>query len=128
MIRRPPRSTLFPYTTLFRSVLFVADFFHPVDGLTVEPFLNGDVRHRRGCRSAVPMLLTRRKPDHVPRPNLIDWASPALCPAAASRHDQRLAERMRVPCGTGGRLKGDAGANNTPRIGCFKQRINTNRT
>src|SRR3712207_9595155 len=27
MIRRPPRSTLFPYTTLFRSV--------PVDGLTL---------------------------------------------------------------------------------------------
>src|SRR3712207_8312779 len=24
MIRRPPRSTLFPYTTLFRSQLFVA--------------------------------------------------------------------------------------------------------
>src|SRR5256885_4080416 len=25
MIRRPPRSTLFPYTTLFRSVAFAAD-------------------------------------------------------------------------------------------------------
>src|SRR2546426_5722532 len=25
MIRRPPRSTLFPYTTLFRSVLLVED-------------------------------------------------------------------------------------------------------
>src|SRR5437667_2085075 len=25
MIRRPPRSTLFPYTTLFRSVLFVRE-------------------------------------------------------------------------------------------------------
>src|SRR3712207_8558286 len=25
MIRRPPRSTLFPYTTLFRSVLVVLD-------------------------------------------------------------------------------------------------------
>src|SRR2546422_2300899 len=25
MIRRPPRSTLFPYTTLFRSVLLVDD-------------------------------------------------------------------------------------------------------
>src|SRR5687767_15566897 len=25
MIRRPPRSTLFPYTTLFRSVLVVRD-------------------------------------------------------------------------------------------------------
>src|SRR2546422_5847101 len=29
MIRRPPRSTLFPYTTLFRSV--VADAFQPVE-------------------------------------------------------------------------------------------------
>src|SRR3712207_7318845 len=27
MIRRPPRSTLFPYTTLFRSTLF--SFLHP---------------------------------------------------------------------------------------------------
>src|SRR2546426_10145110 len=26
MIRRPPRSTLFPYTTLFRSDFFIADF------------------------------------------------------------------------------------------------------
>src|SRR2546430_9654399 len=25
MIRRPPRSTLFPYTTLFRSIFFVMD-------------------------------------------------------------------------------------------------------
>src|SRR2546422_11385979 len=30
MIRRPPRSTLFPYTTLFRSILLVASYppFH----------------------------------------------------------------------------------------------------
>src|SRR3712207_7779583 len=27
MIRRPPRSTLFPYTTLFRSNNFAYDFF-----------------------------------------------------------------------------------------------------
>src|SRR2546427_13272316 len=27
MIRRPPRSTLFPYTTLFRSPLFTYGFF-----------------------------------------------------------------------------------------------------
>src|SRR3712207_7754319 len=27
MIRRPPRSTLFPYTTLFRSRIFVASRF-----------------------------------------------------------------------------------------------------
>src|SRR5258707_2250491 len=29
MIRRPPRSTLFPYTTLFRSVQFRPDAFPP---------------------------------------------------------------------------------------------------
>src|SRR3712207_681099 len=32
MIRRPPRSTLFPYTTLFRSMLFLV-------GLELEPSL-----------------------------------------------------------------------------------------
>src|SRR3712207_8325034 len=34
MIRRPPRSTLFPYTTLFRSVR-VAHHMRPVPGLAV---------------------------------------------------------------------------------------------
>src|SRR5205809_5727244 len=28
MIRRPPRSTLFPYTTLFRSLVFLAPLLH----------------------------------------------------------------------------------------------------
>src|SRR3712207_7939766 len=31
MIRRPPRSTLFPYTTLFRSHLLGTDFRHAVE-------------------------------------------------------------------------------------------------
>src|SRR3712207_7506283 len=31
MIRRPPRSTLFPYTTLFRSIGAFADAERPVD-------------------------------------------------------------------------------------------------
>src|SRR3712207_9284106 len=31
MIRRPPRSTLFPYTTLFRSVLASQDFINKGD-------------------------------------------------------------------------------------------------
>src|SRR5256885_14889152 len=29
MIRRPPRSTLFPYTTLFRSIRFRGQTLHP---------------------------------------------------------------------------------------------------
>src|SRR5258707_9810224 len=31
MIRRPPRSTLFPYTTLFRSILLLQETRHPHD-------------------------------------------------------------------------------------------------
>ena len=33
MIRRPPRSTLFPYTTLFRSVRAVIDFVKQSGGI-----------------------------------------------------------------------------------------------
>src|SRR5688572_31006506 len=48
MIRRPPRSTLFPYTTLFRSRVFELDFLghgDPVfsDGGRAEFFVEHDV-------------------------------------------------------------------------------------
>src|SRR5690242_21476998 len=32
MLRRPPRSTLFPYTTLFRSAVGQGAFDHPLGG------------------------------------------------------------------------------------------------
>src|SRR2546422_3549494 len=35
MIRRPPRSTLFPYTTLFRSLLVESGIHKKLDGLVV---------------------------------------------------------------------------------------------
>src|SRR2546430_12509166 len=35
MIRRPPRSTLFPYTTLFRSPAFDEETFGPVAAVMV---------------------------------------------------------------------------------------------
>src|SRR5260370_28447367 len=45
MIRRPPRSTLFPYTTLFRSVLFSAAVIG--DALFAPSlFCNQGPRHR----------------------------------------------------------------------------------
>src|SRR2546430_17693022 len=46
MIRRPPRSTLFPYTTLFRSVDLI--------------FSNGDVAARaaKGATSTIPIVFT----------------------------------------------------------------------
>src|SRR2546430_8146938 len=37
MIRRPPRSTLFPYTTLFRSVRILEDHLQPAQELRPAP-------------------------------------------------------------------------------------------
>src|SRR2546421_3538390 len=39
MIRRPPRSTLFPYTTLFRSLFLGAPFRPFGDGGNLQPTL-----------------------------------------------------------------------------------------
>src|SRR5258705_7855838 len=37
MIRRPPRSTLFPYTTLFRSVCSMGKHVHRLEGRNAVP-------------------------------------------------------------------------------------------
>src|SRR5688572_32213135 len=37
MIRRPPRSTLFPYTTLFRSLKFLSCFYRRLQNRAVDP-------------------------------------------------------------------------------------------
>src|SRR2546430_6931804 len=42
MIRRPPRSTLFPYTTLFRSPASVASR-HLIKGAATPPNLGGEL-------------------------------------------------------------------------------------
>src|SRR5258706_14770353 len=53
MIRRPPRSTLFPYTTLFRSVGFERPHFHFAESLAAELRLAAQrlLRHERVRRS-----------------------------------------------------------------------------
>src|SRR5207302_4538492 len=51
------------FAGLSRPILVVTHFFHPVDDLAVERFLNGDVRHCYRCRrrGAMPMFLVRRE-------------------------------------------------------------------
>src|SRR6266496_6867418 len=52
MIRRPPRSTLFPYTTLFRSALTQLDEDELPLGVEAEADQPGpEQRHRRLARS-----------------------------------------------------------------------------
>src|SRR3712207_8356033 len=71
MIRRPPRSTLFPYTTLFRSAV------------------------RRAARALLGRCDQRRRPDDLgPRP---DAAGHGGGHAAAARRVQPLSPHL-VPC------------------------------
>src|SRR2546422_8459463 len=70
MIRRPPRSTLFPYTTLFRSVVQRALLFRghePAD------------RRRRGARHCAP-----------------DGVAPA--DARSEEHTSELQSRLHLVC------------------------------
>src|SRR2546428_1917536 len=62
MIRRPPRSTLFPYTTLFRSAHFVSDI-DPlgIHGNSVLALLGIG----RGKRRLLPELVVVRSEEHT---------------------------------------------------------------
>src|SRR2546422_9888145 len=46
MIRRPPRSTLFPYTTLFRSVVSSSRWVHPVEPVDTDAARQADAMAR----------------------------------------------------------------------------------
>src|SRR5260370_15596292 len=54
MIRRPPRSTLFPYTTLFRSCYPVLDEFH-------QPFVVNSIEERADVSIQHPVHLLRQQ-------------------------------------------------------------------
>src|SRR2546425_3691442 len=56
MIRRPPRSTLFPYTTLFRSLAHQPDDVLAIE-LHREPGAQLLRHHHRGLRDALPQLV-----------------------------------------------------------------------
>src|SRR6476660_2844061 len=73
-----------------RVVLFVADLLHPLNWTSIQRLLNGDMRHRRRRRRAMPMLFTGRDPHHVAGPEFLYGAAPTLHPAEAECDDQRL--------------------------------------
>ena len=66
-----------------------------------------------------------RAPDHVSRFDFLYRASPCLCPANASGHDQVLPCWVRVPSGPGPWLEGDIRTGKRRRIIGRKQRVDT---
>src|SRR3712207_8651373 len=82
MIRRPPRSTLFPYTTLFRSAearSIRVDLMDPVAG------------RQRGTPASVPLRLPR------PSPRDRGCATPPP-PRRSEEHTSELQSRQYLVC------------------------------
>src|SRR2546422_8622793 len=82
MIRRPPRSTLFPYTTLFRSVL----------GRATEPMEPG--HHAAGHGLGHPQCRLGRRLGHVPP----DRAAVAVGAGRSEEHTSELQSRLHLVC------------------------------
>src|SRR5688572_32270632 len=53
MIRRPPRSTLFPYTTLFRSPRTFAALWTILNAHPLEELVGASDRHASGVRRSL---------------------------------------------------------------------------
>src|SRR5687768_17676708 len=83
MIRRPPRSTLFPYTTLFRSWEAVTEAFDFAPGSTVGDF-QVLTRLSVGGMSEVFLAATRRSD------------GPAL--VRSEEHTSELQSRLHLVC------------------------------
>src|SRR2546430_7434690 len=68
MIRRPPRSTLFPYTTLFRSrckITCTLRISHEPPHDRSSPCLKGQAPLSKGVRPAPPDTPRRRSEEHT---------------------------------------------------------------
>src|SRR3712207_6987908 len=83
MIRRPPRSTLFPYTTLFRS------------GLRRVPGDRDDVLGGHRDRVALQVARAARVDHGGPRLEAVERGLDLLVPDRVARHVQRRLARGR---------------------------------
>src|SRR3712207_8873147 len=84
MIRRPPRSTLFPYTTLFRSLDRTTPQADGTAGRTCRRQLVG--RHRAGARQPVCGETTR------------PWPILASMDSRSEEHTSELQSRQYLVC------------------------------
>src|SRR2546429_6277108 len=95
MIRRPPRSTLFPYTTLFRScVLFLDDRVIEVILGAVLPVLLCRLR-RRLCRRSLTPLTDRKSTRLNSSHGYISYA--VFCLKKKQNHLHRILHRLSAP-------------------------------
>src|SRR3712207_8506438 len=89
MIRRPPRSTLFPYTTLFRSLA--------ADGASRANLLSGDAPHSLLTMSTV---LRRDRPGRIGQDYFAYFANPynVARTLRSEEHTSELQSRQYLVC------------------------------
>src|SRR3712207_7224289 len=91
MIRRPPRSTLFPYTTLFRS----DDGWILLEDALVTINRRPDPEYGV-LRDAEPDILAMVLPHH--REAVAAWALPELAALRSEEHTSELQSRQNLAC------------------------------
>src|SRR3712207_9486932 len=100
MIRRPPRSTLFPYTTLFRSSTGLLDCVPSFlerrrDDLAERRHLTHDLPATRACRG--PLSFTRSEPSMdvvTSAPSLAEFG----LASRSEEHTSELQSRQYLVC------------------------------
>src|SRR3712207_7728907 len=90
MIRRPPRSTLFPYTTLFRSIVC---FLLPVDGSLY--ILKVPAKRRKRIGQRFEFLLGLQSYGHRPRNRTLRKTSEKN---RSEEHTSELQSRQYLVC------------------------------
>src|SRR5688572_32438151 len=93
MRRRPPRSTLFPYTTLFRSrskTERLRDVIERAGGLTGEAYAGG-IQFYRGYIDGQPSRGDRLDP-------AIDTLRPGPSPRRSEEHTSELQSQSNLVC------------------------------
>src|SRR3954453_6014477 len=93
--------------------LFIGDFLQPGDVLPVYRAGNGEVGHRGGGGSAMPVLDARRAPNNVTGPDFLHGPAPFLGKSHTRNHQEMLSGRMRMPSRARTRLEGHQSARST---------------
>src|SRR5260221_5160412 len=114
MIRRPPRSTLFPYTTLFRSL----QEFRPDAPGALRVAGGGRAGVRGDCRRPFARAAHQLRRLCLVSAARLDGAAPAAAPAApGARLVGPRSAQCAVPGGSGARILGAAPAGSAARVG-----------
>ena len=108
MIRRPPRSTLFPYTTLFRSqaedgIRAPANVVTGVQTCALPISLSGDENARK-CHPSVPYFTLGRRKVYGFRCRRVPLILTSFCPTPTGNKNGRKC-CLKVSCCTLGRRK-----------------------